>query len=251
MVATLFNTFKLRIIMKAIKYFIVILVVITQVGCQDNLRTEVQFKKELIPVKGEHSSYALATLSENEKLVMFGTEYKKFREEWHNKQGQIKLNLEQKWETANWQEADNETREFFKSIDTYPLVSVEKEVMALKILDNVLNKLPQNKGTQEAIAYYTQILISRKSPELLTVNKSLEHLSGYWSDKKISESYKQVLPEAKSLVKDFQFCDECGILPQVSKENREIMIQENRNSQTSKLMELKNHIQTIEARQNQ
>ncbi|MEO0556855.1 MAG: hypothetical protein AAF170_01595 [Bacteroidota bacterium] len=99
-----------------------------------------------------------------------------------------------------WTEGDRALRAFLA--DAHPDVAVQsrREVIAASgfLHGHLVNNDPLTRERQEAIAYYTTLLIENQTiPSITYLGPALDRLEGYWSNAKLAEA-RQLVAESTS-----------------------------------------------------
>lgn len=86
----------------------------------------------------------------------------------------------------NWKAADRRARDLLATPSSVPLYK-RQQLAADRMLKHWLLDSPQTPETQEALAFYTEMLVQNRSPQAQILAPALQRLTDTWSDERVAE----------------------------------------------------------------
>ena len=102
---------------------------------------------------------------------------------------------------ATWKEADQAVRTELEEASPMPQ-DLREQMAAAVMLDGWLLGGEDGEEKQEAVAYYTQLLVENDVPNPVLMLRSLQKLRGYWSAQRIAESARSTVETVEAFEQD-------------------------------------------------
>ena len=111
-------------------------------------------------------------------------------------------------EAENWQEANQKVRSLLQSeVPDDPLYH-RQQVAADMMLRKRLLDAPASSERQEAVGFYTNLLIENGNVQAPVIRRGLQTLKGYWSNERIAEAATNAARNAQKGL-DEMTCEDC------------------------------------------